>query len=144
MFLAHGAEDEVGVLFGHILQLGLCAVEKSLAHEATRAYGYLALVHVVARSVEVLLKSEQHFDTLLLVGLQHIVEHITGGVEHGKRTYGKESYKHYLVAVGSQTAYDEVYGGVDTQGQQEPAYLYVLEDYLKRVAHNDGECAIET
>ena len=31
VLFAYGAEDEVGVLFWHVFQFGLCAVEKSLA-----------------------------------------------------------------------------------------------------------------
>ena len=34
LFLAHGAEDEVGVLLGHVLELGLGSVEEAFALES--------------------------------------------------------------------------------------------------------------
>ena len=78
LFLAHGAEDEVSVLLRHILELGLRAVEESLALESSRSDGYLTLVHIVTCSLEVFLESEEHFDTCLLVWLEHVVEGMVG------------------------------------------------------------------
>lgn len=34
LLLAHGAEDEVGVLLGHVLELGLGSVEEAFALES--------------------------------------------------------------------------------------------------------------
>ena len=48
LFLADGAEDEVGILFGHIFQFRLCAVKESFSHKSTRTYCNLRLVHVVS------------------------------------------------------------------------------------------------
>ena len=78
LFFAHGAEDEVGVLLGHKLQLGLCSVEEALAFESARTDGYLTLVHIVAGSIQVFVQSEQHIDTHALVRLHHIVQYVVG------------------------------------------------------------------
>ena len=53
-FFAYCAEYKVGVLFGHVLELGLGAVEKSFAGDASGADGYFGLVYVVAGSAQVL------------------------------------------------------------------------------------------
>ena len=42
LFLTHGAEDEVRILFGHVLQLGLGAVQESFSGQPARADGYPA------------------------------------------------------------------------------------------------------
>ena len=39
--VAYGAEYEVGVLLGHVIQLCLCAVEETFSEYSSRAYGYL-------------------------------------------------------------------------------------------------------
>lgn len=78
LFFAHGAEDEVSVLLRHILELGLRAIEESLALEPSRSDGYLTLVHIVTGSLEVFLESEEHFDTCLLMWLEHVVEGMVG------------------------------------------------------------------
>ena len=56
-FLAYGAEDEVGVLFRHEFQLGLCSVQEAFASKTTRSYGYLALVNVVAGTGQVVIQT---------------------------------------------------------------------------------------
>ena len=47
-FLAHGAEDEVGLLFGHEVGLGDGAFAPALARQSAAADGYFRLVDVVA------------------------------------------------------------------------------------------------
>ena len=74
-FFAYGAEYEVGVLFGHVFELGLGAVEKSFAGDASGTDGYFGLVYVVAGSAQVLDNAERHFYALLLVGLEDFIEH---------------------------------------------------------------------
>nr|GFD61277.1 hypothetical protein [Tanacetum cinerariifolium] len=46
--LPHGAEDEVGTLLGHEVELGLGAFQEALAQPAARTEGYFALGHVPA------------------------------------------------------------------------------------------------
>ena len=57
LFLAHGAEDEVGILLGHELQFGLCTIQETLALQAARTDGYLRLVDVVAGTTQVLVET---------------------------------------------------------------------------------------
>lgn len=52
-FLADGAEDEVGALLGHEIELSLRPLQKALAAEAARAYSYFRLIHVVSPVLEV-------------------------------------------------------------------------------------------
>ena len=89
--LADGAEDEVGVLLGHVLQLGLRAVEEALALEAAGAYGYLALMDVVARIADVVVEAQQDVDAGALVGGQAF-EHGARSREEGGGTDGEGGY----------------------------------------------------
>ena len=89
--LAHGAENEVGVLLWHELQLGLRAVEESLALQSARSDGYLALVDIVACARQVLVQAQQHVDAHPLVGLQHIVQHVVGAIEERYGADGEEA-----------------------------------------------------
>ena len=92
LLLADGAEDEVGVLLGHVLQLGLRAVEEALALEASRPDGNLRLVDVIARPAEVLLEPEEHVDTRALVGLQDVVQAVVGQIEEHHGAEGEDGY----------------------------------------------------
>ena len=76
LLFAYGAENEVGVLLGNIFQLGLSAVEESLAEHAARADGYFRLIDIVAGAAKVLLDAQCHLNAQLLVRLQDVVEHI--------------------------------------------------------------------
>ena len=81
LLLAYGTEDEVGVLFRHIFQFCLCAVEESLAFQPARTNGNLCLYHIVTGASGVVLQTEQNTDACLLVWLQNIVEHEVCGIE---------------------------------------------------------------
>ena len=85
-----GAEDEVGILFGYELKLGLRAVEESLALKAARTDGNLALVYIVSGSGKVFVKPEEHVDTCALMRLEDVVEHVVGRIEEGYRPDGKQ------------------------------------------------------
>ena len=54
-FFADCAEDEVGVLFGNVFELGLGTVEEAFAGQTSGADGNFRLVDVVAGSAEVFL-----------------------------------------------------------------------------------------
>ena len=90
LLLAHGAEDEVGVLLGHILELRLGTVEETLAFQTARPYGNLCLNHIVSGTTGVILQSQQHPDAHLLMRLQHLGEHMVGRIEEPDRADGKE------------------------------------------------------
>ena len=83
LFLAYGAEDEISLLFGNVLELGLGAVEESLAGETARADSYLGLDLVVAHAVGVVAQSEQDLYAFLLMGW-HVVHDGTGGEVYGE------------------------------------------------------------
>ena len=85
LLLADGTEDKIGILFGHIFQFGLCAVEEAFTPEAARTDGDFRLVHVVAGTPQILLHTQSHLDTLLLVGFQHLVEGIVDRKEEDYR-----------------------------------------------------------
>ena len=68
LLLANGAEYEVGVLFGHIFQLGLGAVEKPFACEAARADGDAGLIDIVAFAQRVVNNAQGDLDALAAGG----------------------------------------------------------------------------
>ena len=103
LLLAHGAEDEVGVLLRHVLQLRLRAVEEALPLQPARADGYLCLYDIVACSARVVLQPEQHTYAHLLVPLHHLVQHEAGRVVErhaAKREQRNESIGQVAVAQG--------------------------------------------
>ena len=105
LLLTHGAEDEVGVLLGHVLQLGLRAVEEPLAVQTARTDGYLRLVDVIPRPCQVLLHTEHHLDANLLMGLEHTVEEVVARVEEAYRAgheEGDEQVVEVTLAQGQQ------------------------------------------
>lgn len=108
LLLAHGAEDEVGVLLGHELQLGLRAVEEAFAFESARADGYLALMNVVAGTGKVFVESEQHVDAHTLMRLHHVVQHVVGRVEEHHRTDGERQYEEVLRKARTQSVVEEI------------------------------------
>ena len=84
-FLAHGAEDEVCLLLGHVVQLGLRPLEEALARQPSRADSDLGLVDIVALTLEVALDAKGDLDTHLLVGLQDLIEDVAHRVEEAHR-----------------------------------------------------------
>ena len=89
LLLTDGAEDEVGVLLGHVVELGLRTVEEPLAPQAARADGYLRLVDVVPHARGVVLDAEEHEHAHLLVGLQLVDKQVARVVE-AYRAQGEE------------------------------------------------------
>ena len=73
LFLADGAEDEVGLLFRHVFELRLRALEESFSGKSARADGDLRLIDVVAGAAHVVVLSKEHFDARLLMGRQDVV-----------------------------------------------------------------------
>ena len=69
LFLTDGAEDEVGVLFGNVLEFGLGAFEEPFSRDASATDGDFALIDVVARASKVLLDAQGDLDACLLVVL---------------------------------------------------------------------------
>ena len=92
LFLAHGAEDEVGVLFGDVLELCLCAIEETFPLQASGTDGYLGLYDVVACPSGVILHTKENSDACLLVFLQEVVHDVVGGVEECEGGEGEECY----------------------------------------------------
>lgn len=70
-FLSDGAEDKVSVLFGHIFEFCLRAVEKSFAGKSSRAYRNLRLIDIVAETFQIVFDAERDFDTHLLIWFKH-------------------------------------------------------------------------
>ena len=90
--LADGAEDEVGVLFGHVFQLRLRAVEEALALQSAGADGYLTLVNIVTGALDVFLEAEEHVDAGALVRLEDVVERIVGHAVEGHGAHAEGCY----------------------------------------------------
>ena len=68
-FLAHGAEDEVGLLLRHEVCFGDGAVEEPFAEQAAGADGNLGLVDIVAHPLGVFNFAEEDVDAVALVRL---------------------------------------------------------------------------
>ena len=127
-FLAYGAEDEVGALLWNEAEGGLGAVEIALAEEASGAYGNLGLMHVVAPAGRVLGHSEQDFDALALVLLQHVVEdqvHAEGG-DHAGRYHSRAGHAEGIPA---KEAEDKVAYYLDGHQRQQEIERLGPEDY---------------
>ena len=102
--LAYGAENEVCVLFRHILQLCLRSLQKALSGEAARADGNLRLMYIISFAPNVIFNAQSHLYSALLMRLKHIVEDIVHREEekhgHYGQTNGEEIFsepvmKHY-------------------------------------------------
>ena len=137
-FLAHGAEDEVGVLLGYELQLRLCAVEKALTLQSARADGNLALVDVVAGTCQVFLQSEQHVDAHSLVGFHHIVEHVAGRIEEGDAAQCEGGDEEVVAQAAAQPFIDE---NADENGRKGQLHVDDVEgnDILGEEQRSDGD-----
>lgn len=136
--LAHGAEDEVRVLLGDILQLGLRAVEEALARQAARADGYLGLVDVVARAAGVFFQAQEHLDAHLLVALEDAVEDVVAAVEEADGAEGEADGQQVSRAARLQ---GEVAQVADGQRAESPQHPHEIERH-KPFGHRqgDGQC----
>ena len=103
LFLADGAEDKIGVLLRHELQLCLCAIEEALTLKSPRANGNLALVHVVAHATVVLNQSKEHFYAVALVVLQNVVKGVVGNVEKHERAQREKCYPPIVAQPGAES-----------------------------------------
>ena len=90
---AHGAEDEVRLLLGDVVELRLRPLEEAFAREAPRANGYLRLVYVIPLPLEIALDAEGNLDAYLLVWLEDVVEDVVHRVEEAQRAQGKECHQ---------------------------------------------------
>src|SRR5690554_1154881 len=84
MFLPYGAEDEVGILLGHIFQFRLCTIEESFPNDPSGAYGNLRLSHMITGTAQILFHPQRHFYTHLLMWLQHFIKDILHRLEKSK------------------------------------------------------------
>ena len=89
-------------MFGHVLQLRLRAVEKAFSAKTARANGYLALVNVIAHTLEVFLQSQQHIDARTLIRLEHVVQRVVGSVEEQSAAQRKEGYPQVVLDAHAQ------------------------------------------
>ena len=76
-FLANGAKNEVGALFGHEFEFCLRALQIALASESARPDGNHRLVDVVARALQIDLNAKQMVDAGALVRRQNVIEEIS-------------------------------------------------------------------
>lgn len=116
LLFANGAENEVGVLLGHVFQLGLGAVEEAFAFKTARTNGYFALVHVVTGSAIVFVHAEQHLYAHALVFFEHIVEGKVGGIKQGGTAYGENGYVQAGVDALSQRLPGQINGHEHAEG----------------------------
>ena len=73
-FFAYGTVDEVRVLLGYEVVLGLCPLQKALAEKPAATDCYFALVDIVADSFQILFLSQQNFYPVFLMLLQAFLE----------------------------------------------------------------------
>ena len=110
----------IGVLFGHIFQLRLRAVEKTFAVESAGTDGYFALAHVVAGTVYILFQSQKDTHAFLLVGLKHVVEHVIGGIVGEERAEGEHGDKGQPRKALAQAFDDQIDHDAHTESQLHP------------------------
>ena len=89
-FLADSAEDEVGALLRNEIELGLRALQETLACESAGADGYPGLVDVVAGSHRVLGYAQQILDAVAVMRFEHVVEYEVHGEYQGDGYCGDE------------------------------------------------------
>ncbi len=156
LLLTHGAEDEVGVLLRHILELRLSAVEESFAGQSAGADGYLALVDVVARAAQVVLDAERHFDAHLLMVAKDVVEDVVHR-EHeqhrghheadGDEVFGDAQVEHHYGYVDNRATqgHKEVghAGHVHTNEREQPHQQPRACEAERHVAPNDEVAAVD-
>ena len=121
LLFADGAEDEVGLLFGHVAEFRLGAVEEALTPQPARADGNLRLMDVVAHVLDVLLHAQHHADALLLVVLEHVVEDVVGGVVVAHGAHGKQGDEEVHGAARRQVAQQEPDGDEAAEPNLHPA-----------------------
>ena len=88
-FFPYRTEDKVCILFSHILQLSLGTMQKSCPPETALTNSNLTLILIVSCPRQVFLHTKHHFNTYLLMWLQHIIENIIGRKKKSHRTYRK-------------------------------------------------------
>ena len=117
LLLADGAEDEVGVLLGHELQLGLGAVEESLALQSARTDGNLRLMNVVAGSLQVFVEAQEHIDARPLVRLHDILHDEVGTIVETARPDGEEGDEEVVAETGGEALVEDPDGQYCRQPQ---------------------------
>ena len=142
LLFADGTEDEVGVLFGHVFQFGLCAVQESFAFEASRADGDHALVDVVAGSGGVFLNAEEHADARLLVGFEHVVEHVVRGIEQRQRAQREEGDVEVVDEAFAQSGVGKVADDSDAHGQLHPGHVEGHDEERHEHGQRHGASAV--
>ena len=86
-------------------------------------------MHIVACSLEVFLKTQQHVDTHPLVGFEHMVQGIVGQIEEDDRSQGEGTYPKVIAEARQQPADYHIQDKQDAQG----------EFYINNVEGNDEE-----
>ena len=133
--LAHGAEDEVGVLLGDVLQLGLRAVEESLSLQSAGTDGNLCLDDIISGAAGIVLQSQKDADARLLVRFQNVVHHITGGKEKGKGADGEQGDIEIIEQAFAQGIVKQVEYGIDTDGQLYPGDVKRYDELAEEQGH---------
>ena len=137
--LAHGAEDEVGVLFGDEPVFDLGPFEEALAPEVARADGDFRLVDVVVGSERVADDAQEAQYAVALVLFENRIEDVVGGGQEDERT---DEQSQRDEDVGEVRAVG-VYGGEDhgREGRCEQAVVEIERsggDQRHHEAQQDG------
>jgi hypothetical protein len=69
-FFGHRGKDEIGVAFGQIIEMALCAIAKTFAEYAARTDGDFRLGNVIAGPERIVFGIEENQHAVLLIRLQ--------------------------------------------------------------------------
>lgn len=93
LLLSYRTEDKVSVLFGHILQFGLRAIQETFSSQPAGADGNLGLVHIISRTYQIFFQAQHYLDTDLLMRFQYIVKDIVTGIQKSDGADGEQGYQ---------------------------------------------------
>ena len=131
-FLSHNGEDKVRMVLGQKVQLTLCAAEKPLAEEHSRANRNLRLDDVIARAERIDVRIHEHHDAHFLVVLEKMPKH-----GHRRKSRGEDAKEKAQSYPRRKDHAEE-----DRQKDERRAKIRLLQDEEKRytdIGCNGGE-----
>ena len=118
--LAYRTEDKVCILLRHELQLGLRSIEETFSLKSAGTNGNLTLMHVISRTSQIFIQSQQHVDTHSLMRFHHMIQHIIGRIEESDTSQRKDGDEEVIPEPGSQSLINQESDEHSTQEELDP------------------------
>ena len=127
------------MLFGHIAEFGLGAIQKALAGESSRAYSNFALVHVIALSLDVVFNAKGNHDTHLLVWLEHLIEGKIYGKQHANTHHGKADDGEQTAIIGDIKLPCHIHDGGKQHGEEIIVGIKFNAEIIEPIRHHSAQ-----